>query len=149
MGVPGFRNPANLAPPFAKGNTWARRSNATEKAMRAARKLTPEAIRYCAKVMRDEEADTRHRLKASEIILAHGMPKGDAHRRALESIDGGVNSLRVEFISADGSVVSFEQAGLPPPQSAVAPAIIEVPFDDIGASKVSPNVDRADDADET
>lgn len=121
MGVPGFRNPENLRP-FAKGNQLARRSNATDKALRSARKLTPEAIRYTARVMRDDEADPRLRLKAAEIILLHGMPKGTAHQRALEAIDGGVNSLRVEFVAPDGSTVSFEQqAALP---------VFDVPFED-------------------
>jgi len=42
----------------------------------------------------------------------------------------GVNSLKVEFVRADGSVVSFEQAELAQQRiPAPAPAIIEVPFD--------------------
>ena len=47
----------------------------------------------------------------SERKELHGMPKGDAHKRALEGLDG-VNSIKVEFVSADGSVASFEQAEL-------------------------------------
>lgn len=99
-----------------------------DRALRYARKMTPAAIQYAGRVMRDEDADPKHRIKAAEIILLHGMPKGDAHRRHLEAIEGGVNSLRVEFVAADGSVVSFEHADLTAPRVAL-PAIIEVPFD--------------------
>ena len=55
------------------------------------------------------------------------MPKGDAHKRALENIDGGVNSLRVEFVRPDGSTVSFEQAQLP---AIPASPTFDVPFID-------------------
>jgi hypothetical protein len=101
-----------------------RRSAAVDKALRMARKLCPEAVSFCARVMRDEDALPAYRLRAVEIILANGMPKGDsAARRALDA-ETGVTSLRVEFVAADGSVVSFKQDQLPP----VAPRIIERPF---------------------
>ena len=87
--------------------------------------MCPEGIAFCAAVMRNEHADLRLRLKATEIILLHGMPKGDsAARRALDA-ETGVTSLRVEFVAADGSVVSFKQDQLAP---AAAPGIIERPF---------------------
>lgn len=114
LGLPGQTNPANLGPAFGPGNRLSRRSAHVDRALRKARKLTPEAINFCGRVMGDEELDIRLRLKAAEIILLHGMPKGDAHRRHLEAIEGSaVNSLRVEFVAADGSTVSFEQANLP------------------------------------
>jgi hypothetical protein len=114
MGAPGFNNPANLQPAWGKGTRLSRRSGHVDKALRAARKLTPKAITFCARVLDDEDLDIRYRIKAAEIILLHGMPKGDAHRRHLEAIEGSaVNSLRVEFVAADGSTVSFEQANLP------------------------------------
>ena len=78
------------------------------------------------RVLRDEGEDTRLRLKAAEIIALHGMPKGDAHKRAIESIDSGVSSLKVEFVRADGSTVSFQDAA--PPQ------VIEVPFAEVDES---------------
>lgn len=143
MGLPGFSNPDNRAPPFSSGNTLSRRSGAANKALRLARKMTPAAIQYAGRVLNDAEAEPRLRLKAAEIILLHGMPKGDAHKRALESIDGGVNSLRVEFVSADGTTVSFEQAGLPPQRAAPAPAIIEVPFHDADSGSNDGAADHA------
>jgi hypothetical protein len=147
VGLPGFSNPANRAPQFTAGNTMSRRSGAAGKALKMARKFTPAAIQYAGRVLNDDEAEPRLRLKAAEIILLHGMPKGDAHKRALESIDGGVNSLRVEFVSADGTTVSFEQAGLPPHRAAPAPAMIEVPFAEISASKVEASMDKSEDDD--
>ena len=111
--------------PFQRGNSAPRRSRDVDRALREYRKLTPEAAKFVGKVLRDENEDTRLRLKAAEIIAQHGMPKGDAAKRALEGLEG-VNSIKVEFVSADGSVVSFEQAELAQRR---APAIIEVPFD--------------------
>src|SRR5690349_368634 len=108
--------------PFQPGNRAPRRSRHTDRAIRLFRALTPEAAEYAAKVLRDEAEDTRHRIKAAEIILQHGMPKGDAHNRALE----GISSLKVEFVAADGSLVTFQQDA-PPSQ----PAIVEVPFETI------------------
>ena len=84
--------------PFKPGHTASRRSRDVDRALREYRKLTLEAAKFVGKVLRDETEDTRLRLKAAEIIAQHGMPKGDAHKRALEAIDGGVNSLRVEFV---------------------------------------------------
>jgi len=97
--------------PFKPGHTASRRSRDVDRALREYRKLTLEAAKFVGKVLRDETEDTRLRLKAAEIIALHGMPKGDAAKRALEGLDG-VNSIKVEFVSADGSVVSFEQAEL-------------------------------------
>ena len=66
---------ANLRPPWRPGQKVARRSGMVDRALRKARNLTPEAIDECAKRMR-ESLDERVRLKAAEIILLHGMPKG-------------------------------------------------------------------------
>ena len=102
---------ANLKPPWRRRNKAPRRSRDVDRALREYRKLTLEAAKFVGKVLRDETEDTRLRLKAAEIIALHGMPKGDAAQRALEGLDG-VNSIKVEFVSADGTVVSFEQAEL-------------------------------------
>lgn len=133
-------HPATLVskPPFGPGNTASRRSGHVDRALRYARKMTPEAMRYAARVMRDEEADPRHRIKAAEILLLHGMPKGDAHNRHLEAIDGGIGSLRVEFVAPDGSTVSFEGASQP----TIAPPAFEVPFMDVGMD--SAEADQSD-----
>ena len=125
--------------PFKPGHTASRRSRDVDRALREYRKLTPEAAKFVGKVLRDETEDTRLRLKAAEIIAQHGMPKGDAHKRALEAIDGGVNSLRVEFVSADGRTVSFEQANLPAIPS--QPPTFDVPFIDASMDKAA--VDHA------
>ena len=128
--------------PFQRGNSAPRRSRDVDRALREYRKLTLEAAKFVGKVLRDETEDTRLRLKAAEIIALHGMPKGDAAKRALEGLEG-VNSIKVEFVSADGSVVSFEQAELAQQRiPAPAPAIIEVPFADIAASKADENMDK-------
>jgi len=96
-----------------------RRSAHTDRALSLARKLTPEGIEFCACVMRDATIDVRSRLKATEIILHHGLPdKGSAGRRDI--IGEGIQSLRVEFVRADGSTVSFNDQA--------PPAIIEVPW---------------------
>jgi hypothetical protein len=131
--------PAQLAnlKPFQNGNMARRRSANVDRALREYRKLTPEAARFVGKVLRDEGEETRLRLKAAEIIALHGMPKGDAAKRALDGIEG-VNSLRVEFVSADGSVVSFEHGGQPK-RIAPAPGVIEVPFE---VAKVSEDMDK-------
>ena len=54
-----------------------RRSNGQLRALRLSRKLCPDAILFAGKVLKDEGEDTSRRLKAAEIILLHGMPKGD------------------------------------------------------------------------
>lgn len=65
----------------------------------------------------------RHRVKAAEIILHHGLPKeGSQTRRELLG-DGGIQSLKVEFVRADGSTVSFNDTA--------PPAIIEMPFAEV------------------
>ncbi len=43
--------------------------------MEAARKLTPEALRLLASIMRDDEAQNSDRIKAAQIILDRGMGK--------------------------------------------------------------------------
>ena len=78
------------------------------------------------RVLRDEGEDTRLRLKAAEIIALHGMPKGDTARRAVD----GISSLRVEFVRADGSIVTFGDK-MPQPNG---PGIIEVPFAEVDES---------------
>jgi len=123
---------ANLRPAWKAGSAppGSRRSRDVDRALREYRKLTPEAAKFVGKVLRDETEDTRLRLKAAEIIALHGLPKGDVHRRALE----GISSLQIEFVAADGSVVSYRQD--PPGQQqlvdAEPPRIIEVPFHDDG-----------------
>ena len=126
------------ATPFKPGNKAPRRSAHVDRALRLARKFTPQAILYAGRVLRDEEMDPRYRIKAAELILAAGMPKGDAHKRHLESIEGGVGSLRVEFVAPDGSTVSFEGASQP----SVAPPAFEVPF--IDADMDSDAADQSD-----
>ena len=115
--------------PFKPGHTASRRSRDVDRALREYRKLTPEAAKFVGKVLRDETEDTRLRLKAAEIIAQHGMPKGDTAKRALEGLDG-INNIQIEFVSADGSVVSFEQAELAQQRipAPAPPRIIEVPF---------------------
>jgi hypothetical protein len=68
---------ANLGPPLRGAPAGGRRSSHVGRTLRLSRKYCPEAIQYCAKVMRDESEDTQRRLKAAEIILFHGLPKGE------------------------------------------------------------------------
>lgn len=114
----GTTNTAHLVP-FKPGHPGLRRSKAVDRALTKARGLTPEGIDYCAAVMRDPSEDTRLRLRAAEIILHHGLPReGAASRRDI--IGEGIQSLRVEFVRADGSTVSFNEQQ--------PPGFIEVPF---------------------
>jgi len=68
-----------LGPPF-RGGQDAKRSGAQTGALRLSRKLCVPAIRYAGRVLNDEREDTARRLKAAEIILLHGMPKGDVSK---------------------------------------------------------------------
>ena len=105
--------------PFQRGNSAPRRSDAVNRALTKARSLTPEGIDFCAKVMRDATMDVRSRLRACEILLHHGLPRdGAASRRDI--IGEGVQSLRVEFVRSDGSLVGFRDTAPPP--------FIEMPF---------------------
>jgi len=116
--------PAQLAnlKPWKRGNSAPRRSRDVDRALREYRKLTLEAAKFVGKVLLDEGEDTRLRLKAAEIIAQHGLPRdSSASRRDL--IDRGISNLRVEFVRADGSTVSFNDQA--------PPAIIEVPFETV------------------
>jgi len=120
--------------PFQRGNSAPRRSRDVDRALREYRKLTPEAAKFVGKVLRDETEDTRLRLKAAEIIALHGMPKGDAARKA--ALDNA-SSLRIEFVAADGSLVTFQQdaPGERKLIDAEPPRIIEMPFHDDGSDE--------------
>jgi hypothetical protein len=63
--------------------------------------MTPEAIEYCGKVLRNKGEDTRLRLKAAKIILLHGMPKGDALKYL--SDQDRVTSITIELVNPDGT----------------------------------------------
>jgi len=77
-----YGQPAQLAnlTPWQSGNKASRRSKDVERALKLARKATSEAVLYAEKVLRDNNEDTRLRLKAAEILLLHGMPKGDTSK---------------------------------------------------------------------
>ena len=81
--------------------------------------LTPEGIDYCACVMRDATIDRGSRLKAPRSSCITGCLKGRASRRDI--IGEGIQSLRVEFVRADGSTVCFNEQQ--------PPGFIEVPFE--------------------
>jgi hypothetical protein len=65
---------------FQPGNDARRRSHAVTQALQLSRKWCPEAVMACVRVMNDPNEDTARRLKAAEIILLHGMPKGDTSK---------------------------------------------------------------------
>jgi len=79
--MPSDASLANLQPPWQPGyrppSNRPRRSAPASKALQLSRKLCPEAVAYAGQVLRSEHEETRLRLKAAEIILLHGMPKGD------------------------------------------------------------------------
>jgi hypothetical protein len=89
------------------GNTAPRRSKAVDKALRYARNMTLEAIEYCGRVMRDESEATRLRLKAAEIILLHGMPKGEAALRAFN--EGDLTSITIHIADHRATPVSASE----------------------------------------
>jgi hypothetical protein len=61
---------------------------------------TPKAVLYAGKVLRDESMEPRWRLKAVEIILLHGMPKGDAARWLKEDTDRSITITRSQSSAA-------------------------------------------------
>ena len=101
---------ANLRP-FGPGETSERRrSRDVERALRMARKLSAVGIAYCGSVLNDADEHVRYRLKAAEIILAAGLPKGaDAITRFLGD---GASLLRIEFVdtAGDAATVTVERS---------------------------------------
>jgi hypothetical protein len=96
--------PANLRPPFERGNTAPRRSGDVDRAIRLARKHSPEAIQTAIKCMRDPTASWSDRLKAVQVVVQVGLPKDrDAIDIALDE-NHGPRYLNVRFVSPDGSI---------------------------------------------
>lgn len=104
---------ATLQPAWASGTApkAGRRSRDVDRALRMARKLSPDGIAYCGSVLNDPEEHVRYRLKAAEIILAAGLPKGaDAITRFLGDDDAAL--LRIEFVdtAGDAATVTIERS---------------------------------------
>jgi hypothetical protein len=100
---------ANLRPAWKRGDApkAGRRSRDVDKALRLARKHTPDAILFAVGVLNDATEDTRYRLKAAEIILAAGLPKDpDAINKALGESDG-LRYLEVVFVKP-GEVIEHQ-----------------------------------------
>lgn len=88
---PSDREISNLKPPWKPGeNPGTRISNDAAKAVRLARRYCPEAIVYAAEVMADTSESTTLRLKAADLILTHGMPRGDNSRYMGEETIGAI-----------------------------------------------------------
>lgn len=99
----GNGNPTSLAnlKPWRAGDQPTnnpRRSTDTEKAIKAFRKLTPEAADYAGRILRDETESTGYRLKAMEAILKYGMPRKLEEILAKSLGEGTRAFMRVEFI---------------------------------------------------
>lgn len=81
----------NLRPPWKAGeNPGTRISNEAAKAIRLARKYCPDMIQYAYSVAQDTSESTTLRLKAADLILMHGMPRGDNSRYMNEETIGGI-----------------------------------------------------------
>jgi len=96
--------PANLRPPFKRGNTAPRRSGDVDRAIRLARKHSPEAIQTAIKCMRDPTASWSDRLKAVQVVVHVGLPKDPAAIDRALGENRGPDFLRIQFVSPDGSI---------------------------------------------
>ncbi len=85
---------ANLKP-WRRGNSAPRRSNDVDRALRYARKMAPEALVFCAGLMQDASVDERTRLRAAEVIISVGMPRGDAAQALITN--ERVTSITIEI----------------------------------------------------
>lgn len=110
----GNGNPTSLAnlKHFEPGNKvhekGSRRSNDTEKAITAFRKLTPEAAAYAGRILRDETESTGYRLKAMEAILKYGMPRKLEEILAKTLGEGTRAFMRVEFVRPGDDAVDLD-----------------------------------------
>lgn len=81
----------NLRPAWKPGeNPGTRVSNHAAAAVRLARRYCPEAIQYAYTVLMDAEESTTLRLKATDLILTHGMPRGDNRKYMGEETIGTI-----------------------------------------------------------
>ena len=71
--------------PFQPGNQMARRSRDVDRALRGVRKLCPQAVAFCKRVLEDETEETVHRLKAALAIINKTIP--DAGADALAALN--------------------------------------------------------------
>jgi hypothetical protein len=77
-----------------------RRSVDVDRAIRLARKYSPQAVEFIASVMLDPEQPTALRLKAAEVIIDKAIPKS-AGSGAMNLDAKGITNLRVEFVSGN------------------------------------------------
>src|SRR5215467_7214834 len=109
--------PANLRPPFERGNSFGSKSGATLGALRKCRNLSPETVDYLISVMRNEEEPTVIRVRCAEIILNKALPsprvRDDQSTVALD--EGGTTHLTIEFVNATRKlVIEHEPVGHAP-----------------------------------
>jgi hypothetical protein len=100
---------ANLRPAWKRGDApkAGRRSLDVDRAIRIARKHSPEAISFAVECMRDAGAAWSERLKAVQIVLAAGLPKDpDAINKALGESDGP-RYLEIVFVKP-GEVIEHQ-----------------------------------------
>lgn len=69
------------------------------RAITKTRKLAPEAVDFCATVMRSPDEPTPLRLKAAEIILSKAIPTTSGAQFNIDA--NGIGLLRVEFITGE------------------------------------------------
>ena len=98
---------AALRPPWKKGeNPGTRISNYAYKAVTLARRNCPAAIAYAASVVNDPKEPTSLRLKAADLILSHGMPRGDNSKYMGEETVGAITlNLVMPKFQDDGPTI--------------------------------------------
>jgi hypothetical protein len=119
-----------------------RRSAAVAKALRALREACPRCVELLIGIVRDETEHTALRLKAVELILKYGMPKGAAEIDfgtaepsvlELRFIDHGIEYSYAEWQARSAAAkaldrlpVTSQQRRLPPPALENAPSAMVV-----------------------
>jgi len=87
-------NIANLTP-FKRGHVHtSRRSGDVDKAIRFARRHSPEAIQTAIECMRDPTASWNDRLKALQVVLHVGLPKTETPSTEPSARTAAPTSLR-------------------------------------------------------
>ena len=104
-------NPQNLVP-FPVGNKAARPSPYPERALRIARRATPEAVNLAISCMRDTDLPWSERLQAIKLILAEGLPKKrDAFEALFAAAQTSEGFIEVRFVAPGAQPVDVTPNG--------------------------------------
>jgi len=97
---------------FQPGNKAARPSPYPERALRIARRATPEAVNLAISCMRDTELPWSERLQTIKLILAEGLPKKrDAFEALFAAAQTGEGFIEVRFVAPGAQPVDVTPNG--------------------------------------